>query len=70
MISFAKTFFKKWGKDNVGLLASGIAWNTLTSIVPILVGLLAITGFILQGNSSAQSAVVAIDLMIAVRIRE
>ncbi|HZT95751.1 MAG TPA: YihY/virulence factor BrkB family protein [Chloroflexota bacterium] len=59
MIGFAKTFFKKWSKDNVGMLASVIAWNCLTSIVPIMVGLLAITGVILKGNPSAQHSVVS-----------
>lgn len=50
--------FGKVMKDNVGFLASAVAWSVLTSIVPIIVGLLAISGFILQGNSSAQSQVV------------
>lgn len=59
MIGFVKTFIKKWGKDNVGMLASVIAWNALTSIVPIMVGLLAITGIILQSNPSAQHSVVS-----------
>lgn len=59
MIGFVKTFIKKWGKDNVGTLASVIAWNTLTSLVPILVGLIAITGFILRGNPSGEHSVVA-----------
>ncbi len=58
MIGFVKTFIKKWGKDNVGVLASVVAWNSLTSIVPIMVGLLAITGIILQGNPSAEKSVV------------
>lgn len=59
MIGFVKTFIKKWGADNVGMLASVIAWNALTSIVPIMVGLLAITGIILQSNPSAQHSVVS-----------
>jgi YihY family inner membrane protein len=57
MIRFVKTFIKKWGKDNVGVLASVIAWNTLTSLVAILVGLIAITGFVLHGNPSAEKSV-------------
>ncbi len=57
-MDFVKTFIKKWGKDNVGMLASVIAWNTLTSLVPILVGLIAITGFVLAGNPSGQASVV------------
>src|SRR5581483_4545622 len=59
MIGFIKTFFKKWSADNVGMLASVIAWNALTSIVPIMVGLLAITGIILQSNPSAEHSVVS-----------
>ncbi len=58
VMGFIKTFFKKWGKDNVGMLASVIAWNTLTSIVPIMVGLLAITGAVLHGQPSTQRSVV------------
>lgn len=59
MINFVKTFIKKWGKDNVGMLASVISWNLLTSLVPIVVGIIAIVGFILHGNPSAQSSVVS-----------
>ncbi len=59
MVDLAKRFIKKWGKDNVGMLASVIAWNCLTSMVPILVGLIAIAGLIFHGNPSLQSSVVA-----------
>ncbi|GAC1638402.1 MAG: hypothetical protein NVS4B2_27450 [Chloroflexota bacterium] len=54
-----KGFFDKFMKDNVGFLASAVAWAVLTSIVPIIVGLLAISGLILRGNPSAQSEVVS-----------
>lgn len=54
-----KDFFKKLSKDNIGTLASILAWSTLTSVVPILVGLVAITGFVLKSNPSAQSSVVS-----------
>ncbi|PZR98872.1 MAG: hypothetical protein DLM70_16450 [Chloroflexi bacterium] len=53
-----KAFFSKFMKDNVGFLASAVAWSVLTSIVPIMVGLLAISGFVLRGNTSAQKSVV------------
>jgi YihY family inner membrane protein len=57
IVQFAKTLVKKWQADNVGMLASVIAWNTLTSMVPIVVGLLAIAGLLLAGNPDAQSQV-------------
>lgn len=59
MVDAAKTFFKKWSKDNVGALSSMVSWNILTSLVPIIVGLLAISGFVLQGNPSTENSVVA-----------
>jgi membrane protein len=53
-----KPYLDKVMKDNVGLLASIIAWNALTSLIPIMVGLIAISGFILRGNASLQHSVV------------
>jgi len=53
-----KATFNKLRKDNVGFLATVIAWNALTSIAPIMVGLIAISGFILQGHHSVQESVV------------
>lgn len=35
-----KTIFKKLIKDNIGVLASIVAWSVMTSLVPILVGLI------------------------------
>jgi len=49
-------FAEKLGKDNVGFLASALAWTLLTSIVPIVVGLVAISGLFLR-NPSTQQAV-------------
>lgn len=46
-------------KDNIGVLAAIISWNVLTSLVPIAVGLIAITGFVLRGNPGAEQAVVS-----------
>jgi len=53
-----KTVLNKLSKDNIGSLAAIVSWNVLTSVVPILVGLLAISGFILRGNPSAQQSVI------------
>jgi membrane protein len=41
-------FIEKVMKDNLGLLASVVAWTLLTSIVPLMVGILAISGFLLR----------------------
>lgn len=54
-----KTIANKLMKDNIGVLASIIAWNVLTSVVPIVVGLIAISGLVLHGNPSAQRSVVS-----------
>jgi membrane protein len=51
-------FVTKFSKDNVGALGSIVAWSLLTSLVPILVGLVAIAGLVLQANPSAESTVV------------
>lgn len=50
---------KKLGKDNIGVLASIVSWNVLTSLVPILVGLIAISGVFLRNNPSAQQSVIS-----------
>ncbi|MBV9282341.1 MAG: YihY/virulence factor BrkB family protein [Chloroflexi bacterium] len=52
-----KGFFNKVSKDNVGFLASALAWSLLTSMVPIVVGLLAISTFFLR-DPSVQNATV------------
>ncbi|MGH2448048.1 MAG: YihY/virulence factor BrkB family protein [Chloroflexota bacterium] len=54
-----KRILKKLSKDNIGALAAIVSWNVVTSLVPILVGLTAISGFILRGNPSAQQAVIS-----------
>jgi membrane protein len=51
-------FIEKVSKDNIGLLSSVVAWNILTSLVPILVGLMAISGLILQHNPTLQQQVI------------
>lgn len=62
-----KTIFTKIMKDNLGTLASIVAWSVLTSLVPITVGLIAISAFFLKGNPSAQASVVS-HLSQAVRV--
>ncbi|HEV3310844.1 MAG TPA: YihY/virulence factor BrkB family protein [Chloroflexota bacterium] len=54
-----KPYLQKVLKDNIGFLASVVAWNTLTSMVPIVIGLTAISGFILQGDRSLETQVIA-----------
>ncbi len=46
------------GRDNIGALAAIVAWNTLTSLVPIVIGLIAISGFVLQSDRSVQHSIV------------
>jgi membrane protein len=53
-----KTIFQKVMKDNLGTLAAIVSWSVLTSLVPITVGLIAISGFILKNNPSAQQSVI------------
>ena len=53
-----KGFLTKLGTDNIGLLAAALSWNILTSIVPIVVGLVAISSLFLR-SPSAQHTVVS-----------
>jgi membrane protein len=53
-----KAFIEKIGKDNIGMLAAFVSWSVLTSIVPIIVGLIAISGLFLR-SPSAQASVVS-----------
>ncbi len=54
-----KTILTKLSKDNLGALAAVVSWNVVTSLAPILVGLLAISGVVLKGNPSAQLSVIS-----------
>lgn len=54
-----KRIITKLSKDNIGTLAAIVAWNLLTSLVPIVVGLVAISGLLLRGNPSAQQSVIS-----------
>lgn len=53
-----QTFVGKVGQDNIAFLASAVSWTLLTSVVPIVVGLTAITGLILR-DASTQATVVS-----------
>lgn len=53
-----KAFATKIGKDNIGMLAAFVSWSLLTSIVPIMVGLIAISGLFLR-SPSLQSNIVS-----------
>lgn len=44
---FLTELIEKLGKDNIGMLAAFISWSLLTSMVPIIVGLIAISGLVL-----------------------
>lgn len=46
-----RDFLTKLGKDNIGMLAAFVSWNILTSIAPIIVGLVAISGLFLRSPS-------------------
>lgn len=52
-----KAFLTKLGKDNIGMLAAFVSWSLLTSLVPIMVGLIAISSLFLR-SPSAQAAVI------------
>jgi membrane protein len=49
-----KAFIEKLRKDNIGFLGSALAWSVLISLIPIVVGLIAIASLFLQ-SPSAQS---------------
>lgn len=51
-------FLRKILKDNITFLASAVAWSLLTSVGPIMVGLVAISGFVLR-DPTIQASVVA-----------
>lgn len=52
-----KRFVDKVMKDNIGMLASVVAWSALTSLVPIVAGLLAISSLFVR-DPGAQRALV------------
>jgi membrane protein len=60
-----KTFIGKVSNDNIGMLASVVSWALLTSIVPIVVGLLGISGLILRSPELHRSVVDHLYLALA-----
>jgi membrane protein len=60
-----KAFIGKVSKDNIGMLASVVSWALLTSIVPIVVGLLGISGLILRSPDLHRSVVDHLHLALA-----
>lgn len=53
-----KAFLTKLGKDNIGMLAAFVSWSLLTSLVPIIVGLVAISSLFLH-SPSAQASIIS-----------
>lgn len=52
-----KAFLTKLGKDNIGMLAGFVSWSILTSLVPIVVGLVAITSLFLRSPSTQATVI-------------
>jgi len=52
-----KDLWTKWNKDNCGMLAGYVSWSILTSVVPIVVGLVAISGLFLRSPSAQRQVV-------------
>src|SRR5947209_16513639 len=50
-------FVTKLGEDNVGLLAGFVSWSILTSIIPIVAGVVALSGLLLRSPSVEQSVI-------------
>src|SRR5689334_5142760 len=50
-------FGEKLFKDNVTFLAAAVSWRLLTSIVPILVGLVAISSLFLHDPATQRSVI-------------
>lgn len=58
IVDVLKPYIDKVMKDNVGLLASIVAWSLLTSLIPVIVGLIAISGVVLITEPSLQHSLV------------
>ena len=50
-------FIRKVMQDNITFLASAVAWTLLTSVVPIIVGLVAISSLLLRDPASQRAVV-------------
>ena len=51
------SFVDKVAADNVGFLASALAWSILTAIIPVIVAILAVGGWVLHSPSAHASLV-------------
>jgi membrane protein len=56
-IGFAAAVIKKFGDDQAGQLAALIAYYGFLSLFPLLLVLVTVLGFVLQGDTSAQESV-------------
>jgi membrane protein len=56
-LSFPAAVVKKFGDDQAGQLAALIAYYAFVSLFPLLLVFVTVLGFVLQGNSSAQTSV-------------
>jgi len=56
-IAFVAAVIKKFGEDQAGQLAALIAYYGFVSLFPLLLVLVTVLGFVLQGNPSAQASV-------------
>lgn len=52
-----KSFLEKVLKDNIGMLASVVAWTLLTSMIPIVAGLVAISALFLRDPNAQQTVI-------------
>jgi membrane protein len=51
------SFIQKLMKDNIGMLASVISWSLFTSIVPIVLGLVAISGLFMRTAAARRTVI-------------
>jgi len=56
-IGFVAAVIKKFGDDQAGQLAALIAYYGFVSLFPLLLVLVTVLGFVLQGNPSAQASI-------------
>lgn len=61
-IGFLAAVIKKFGDDQAGQLAALIAYYGFVSLFPLLLVLVTVLGFVLQGNPSAQASVLSSTL--------
>ncbi len=57
-LSFLAAVIKKWGDDQAGQLAALIAYYGFVSLFPLLLVLVTVLGFVLQGDPSEQHRIV------------